>query len=77
MSQVISIAKLFTFHFQIILKNSNKEKHIGQTLCTGNYSTHDGLVNGANGIFQALNKLHNSLKVIWILFNNPKSGQLT
>ncbi len=46
-------------------------------MCTSNYSTHDGLVNGANGIFQALSKLPNSLKVIWILFNNPKSGQLT
>jgi hypothetical protein len=55
----------------------NKEKHIGQTLCISNYSTHDGLVNGANGIFQALSKLTYSLKVIWILFNNPKSGQLT
>jgi hypothetical protein len=46
-------------------------------LCVGNYSTHDGLVNGANGIFQASNKLLNSQKVICILFNNIKSGQLT
>ncbi len=45
-------------------------------LCVGNYSTHDGLINGLNGIFQASSKLHNSQEVIWILFNNPKSGQL-
>jgi len=45
-------------------------------LCVGNYSTHDGLINGANGIFQASSKLHNSQEAIWILFNNPKSGQL-
>jgi hypothetical protein len=57
--------------------HSNKEKHIGQILCTVNYSTHDGLVNGVDGIFQALSKLLNSPKVIWILFNNFKSGQLT
>jgi hypothetical protein len=29
-------------------------------LCVGNYSTHDGLVNGVGGIFQALNKFPNS-----------------
>jgi hypothetical protein len=46
-------------------------------LCVGNYSTHDGLVNGVDGIFQASSKLPNSQKVIWILFNNPKNGQLT
>ncbi len=42
-------------------------------LCASNYSTNNGLVNGANGIFQA----SNSQAVIWILFNNIKSGQLT
>jgi hypothetical protein len=46
-------------------------------LCVGNYSTHDGLVNDVDGIFQALCKLLNSQEVIWILFNNLKSGQLT
>jgi len=46
-------------------------------LCVGNYLTHDGLVNGVVKIFQALNKLSNSQKVICILFNNLKSGQLT
>jgi hypothetical protein len=45
-------------------------------LCAGNYSTHDGLVNNVDGIFQASSNLPNS-QVIWILFNNPKSGQLT
>jgi hypothetical protein len=46
-------------------------------ICIGNYATHDGLVNGANGIFQGSIKLFNSQKVIWILFNNPKYNQLT
>jgi hypothetical protein len=45
-------------------------------LCASNYSTNNGLVNGANGIFQAF-QASNSQKVIWILFNNIKSGQLT
>jgi hypothetical protein len=51
----------------------SKEKHVDQTLCWY-YSTHDGLVNGANGIFQASTKLPNSQEVIWILFNDLKSG---
>jgi hypothetical protein len=46
-------------------------------LCAGNCSTHDGLVNGVDGIFQTSSKLLNSQQVIWILFNNLKSGQLT
>jgi hypothetical protein len=46
-------------------------------LCVGNYSTHDGLVNGVNEIFQTSNKLVYSQEVIWIFFNNLKSGQLT
>jgi hypothetical protein len=46
-------------------------------LCAGNYVTHDGLVNGANGIFQGSIKIFNSQEVIWILYNNPKFGQLT
>jgi hypothetical protein len=45
-------------------------------LCAGNYSTNNGLVNGANGIFQAF-QASNSQEVIWILFNNIKNGQLT
>ncbi len=53
------------------------KKNLLVELCVGNYSTHDGLVNGAGGIFQALNKFPNSQEVIWILFNNLKSGQLT
>jgi hypothetical protein len=43
----------------------------------GNYATHDGLVNGANGIFQGSTKVFNSQEIIWILFNNSKCGQLT
>jgi hypothetical protein len=46
-------------------------------LCAINYTTHNGLVNGANGIFQGLTKVFNPQEVIWILFNNPKCGQLT
>jgi hypothetical protein len=46
-------------------------------LCLGNYSTHDDLVNGINGIFQTSSKLVYSQEVIWILFNNLKNGQLT
>jgi hypothetical protein len=45
-------------------------------LCAGNYVTHDGLVNGVDGIFQGSTKIFNSQEVIWILFNNPKCGQL-
>jgi len=41
-------------------------------LCVGNYATHDGLVNGAYGIFQGSIKIFNSQEFIWILFNNPK-----
>ncbi len=39
------------------------------------YATHDGFINGANGIFQGSTKVFNSQKVIWILYNNPKCGQ--
>jgi hypothetical protein len=46
-------------------------------LYAGNYVTYDGLVNGANGIFQGSTKVFNSQEIIWILFNNPKCGQLT
>jgi hypothetical protein len=45
-------------------------------LCARNYATHDGLVICANGIFQGSTKVLNSQKIIWILFNNPKCGQL-
>jgi len=40
-------------------------------LCAKNYATRDGLVNGVS------TKVLNSQEVIWILFNNPKCGQLT
>jgi hypothetical protein len=46
-------------------------------LCVENYATHDGLVNGANEIFQGSTKVFNSQEVIWILFNNLKCGQFT
>jgi hypothetical protein len=46
-------------------------------LCVGNYATHDGVVNGANRIFQGSTKMFNSQEVIWILFNNPKCDKLT
>jgi hypothetical protein len=35
------------------------------------------LQNDANGIFQGSTKVFNSQEVIWILFSNPKCGQLT
>ncbi len=43
-------------------------------LCVKNYATPDGLVNGANGVFQGSTKVFNSQEVIWILFTNPKNG---
>ncbi len=46
-------------------------------LCVGNYAIHDGLVNGVDGIFERSTKVFNLEEVIWILFNNPKCGQLT
>jgi hypothetical protein len=53
------------------------KKNMLVELCARNYATHDGLVNGANRIFQRPTKVFNSQKVIWILFNNLKYGQLT
>ncbi len=53
------------------------KKNMLVKLCVRNYATHDGLVNGANGIFQGSTKVFNSQEVIWILFNNPKCGQFT
>ncbi len=52
------------------------KKNMLVDLCAGNYVTHDGLVNGVDGIFQGSTKIFNSQEVIWILFNNPKCGQL-
>jgi hypothetical protein len=45
--------------------------------CAENCATHDGLVNGVDGIFQGSTKVFNSQEVIWILFDNSKCGQLT
>ena len=46
-------------------------------LSAGNYATHDGLVNGADGLFEGLSLLPNSQTIILILFNNFKIGHLT
>jgi hypothetical protein len=46
-------------------------------LCAKNYAIHDGLVNGADGIFQVLTNVLNSQEVICILFNHPKCDELT
>jgi len=46
-------------------------------LCVRNYTTHDGLVNGVDGIVQVSTKIFNSQEVMCILFNNPKCRQLT
>jgi hypothetical protein len=53
------------------------KKNMLVELCAENYATHDDLVNGVDGIFQGPTKVFNSQEVIWILFNNPKCGQLT
>jgi hypothetical protein len=53
------------------------KKNMLVELCAENYAAHDGLVNGANGIFQRSIKVFNSQEVIWILLNNPKCGQFT
>jgi len=42
-------------------------------LCARNYAFHDGLFNGANGVFQYVTKLQNNESFIWIDFNNPKA----
>ena len=46
-------------------------------LSAGNYATHDGLVNGADGLFEGSSLLPNSQTIILILFNNFKIGHLT
>jgi hypothetical protein len=58
------------------LKGSRKKNMLVE-LCVGNYAIHDGVVNGANRIFQGSTKMFNSQEVIWILFNNPKCDKLT
>ncbi len=53
------------------------KKNMLVELCARNYATHNGLVNGANGIIQGSTKVLNSQKITWILSNNPKYGQFT
>ena len=45
-------------------------------LCAGNYATHDGLVNRADGLFKTF-MLINSKIYIFIKFLNTKIGSLT
>ena len=45
-------------------------------LCAGNYATHDGLVNGADGFFKTF-MLINFKTYIFIEFLNTKIGSLT
>jgi hypothetical protein len=45
-------------------------------LCVGNYETSNGLVNGANGIFEDFTKII-SKSFIWIHFHNPRIGHNT
>jgi hypothetical protein len=61
----------------ITFRGSNKQIYMLVELCARNYATHDGLVNGVDGIFQGLTKIFNSQEVIWIIFNNLKCAQLT
>jgi len=76
MSSIISITKSCKLHSRIAFRVLCKENMLVE-LCAQNYATHDGLVNGVDGIFQDSTKVFNSQEVIWILFNNPKCGQLT
>jgi hypothetical protein len=46
-------------------------------LCVGNYATHDGLLNGVDGLFKGSRLLPNSQTIILIIFNNSKTGHLT
>jgi hypothetical protein len=55
-------------HIELLLK-----KNILVELCVGNYSTLDGLINGANGMFQDYIKVFNK-QLIWIDFENPCIG---
>jgi hypothetical protein len=55
-------------HIELLLK-----KKILVKLCASNYSTLDGLVNGANGMFQHYTKVFNK-QLIWINFENPCIG---
>jgi hypothetical protein len=54
-------------HHELLLKI-----YILVKLCARNYAIVDGLVNGANGIFQDYTK--NSELLIWIYFHNSKNG---
>ncbi len=44
-------------------------------LCADNYATFNGLVNGTNGIFEALTT-YCEKTIIWIMFQNSKIGTL-
>jgi predicted SnoaL-like aldol condensation-catalyzing enzyme len=46
-------------------------------LCVGNYATHDGLFNGANGVVQYVTKLQKNESLVWIRSNNPKARSIT
>jgi len=46
-------------------------------LYASNYAIHDGLFNGADGVFQYVSKSHDSESFIWIVFNNPKASSTT
>jgi hypothetical protein len=45
-------------------------------LCARNYETSDGLVNGANGIFEDFTKIISN-SFVWIHFHNPWIGHNT
>ncbi len=59
MSSIISITKWCKFHNKPTLRGSSIENMLVE-LCYRNYATHDGLVNGAYGIFQGSIKIFNS-----------------
>ncbi len=45
-------------------------------LCSRNHEASDGLVNGANGIFEGFTKII-SKSLIWMHFHNPQIGHKT
>ncbi len=53
----------------------NIRKYMLVELCTSNYATSDGLVNGINGIFKTLTT-YCEKTIIWTMLQNSKIGTL-
>jgi hypothetical protein len=63
--------QMVSLHYKIL----DKKKMLVE-LCVRNYETFDGLVNGADGIFEYFTKTI-SKSFVWIHFHNPQIGQNT